>query len=261
VIGLEEISDFGMAKIFRIATGSFLILVNAAQGMHSIEESKTVALALITDQLDEWYSYFKSIDTEFKHDFDPKSGSAHDGFVIYDPEGYLLEFERFNNHPENSGLNPSLEKNETIYSGINFSYDLGIKATVTWLYYKDLPKVMDFYEDIIGLKLVADQGWAKIYRLTNSSFIGLVDEKKGMHKYSEEKSLNVSFIIDDLDGWFSEVRENKLFPIRSDQMKTGSEKRYREFVGYDPEGYFLEFDKFYPHPENVKLMEYLSELK
>jgi hypothetical protein len=41
--------------------------------------------------------------------------------------------------------------------------------------------------------------------------------------------------------------------LRSDSIETGN-PRYRAFVGYDPEGYYLEFDTFLDHPDNEALL-------
>jgi hypothetical protein len=38
----------------------------------------------------------------------------------------------------------------------------------------------------------------------------------------------------------------------------GPETRYRAFVGFCPEGYFLEFDRFYPHDDNTLLLQHLN---
>ena len=242
-LGLEHLATYDNAEIFRIASESFLILVDAAKGMHSAEEPKTVALALLTDQLDEWYTYLKGQGVKVKYDYKPKEGNAHDGFVIYDPEGYLLEFERFKQHPENELFIPILDQNETIISqktGDKSVPDgLGFHSSVTWLYYKDVLSMQGFFENTLGLEMVADQGWTKIYKVTDSGFIGLVDERRGMHQYTEEKAATVSFILDDLDGWFNYVADNKPFELRSTEIGMGPDKRYRAFVGYDPEGYFF----------------------
>jgi len=71
--------------------------------------------------------------------------------------------------------------------------------------------------------------------------------------------VNVSFIIDDLDGWFTYAKENSLFTLREDSVSNGTESKYRAFVGYDPEGYYFEFDTFYKHPDNALLMKYLYQ--
>jgi len=255
-LGMEMVADYTMAKNFRMTSDSYLILVDAKKGMHTAEEPKTVALALITDQLDEWYAYLKTTDVKIKYDYNLKPDRAHDGFVIYDTEGYLLEFERFNAHPENENFLPQLDQLKTI-TAANLTNGLGFKATVTWLYYKDMVAMENFYQEVLGLTRVADQGWAKIYRGSESGYVGLVDERRGMHSFTEKKAVNVSFIMDDLDGWFKYVKDNNSFTLREDSVSTGPESKYRAFVGYDPEGYYFEFDTFYKHADNTLLMEYL----
>lgn len=256
-LGLELVADYTMAKIFRITSDSYLILVDAKKGMHTAEEPKTVALAFITDQLDEWYAYLKTTGVKIKYDYNLKPNRPHDGFVIHDPEGYLLEFERFNAHPENENFLPHLNQLPTISTPKLNGF--GFKATVTWLYYKDMVAMENFYQEGLGLTRVADQGWAKIYHGSASGYIGLVDERRGMHSFTEKKAVNVSFIVDDLEGWFTYVKENNLFTLREDSVRTGPESKYRAFVGYDPEGYYFEFDSFYEHKDNLTLMKYLYQ--
>ncbi len=257
-LGIEQVADHGIARILRLGTDAYLTLVDDAAGMHSADEPKTVALALLTDQLDEWYAYLQEQNVPIKYDYRPQPGSAHDGFVAVDPEGYLLEFERFNQHPENERLLPLLEQAETLPAAGAAPAGLGFKAAVTWLYYKNIWDVQPFYENVLGLELIADQGWTKIYQLTPTAFIGLVDERRGMHAFTEEKAVTLSFLVDDLDGWFDYARTHRPLELRGDSLKTGPERKYRAFVGYDPGGYFLEFDRFYAHPDNGKLLEYLE---
>jgi catechol 2,3-dioxygenase-like lactoylglutathione lyase family enzyme len=247
-----------MAKILRITSDSYLILVDATKGMHTAQEPKTVALALLTNQLKGWYDHLRSKGVRIKYDYKPKEGGAHDGFVAIDPEGYLLEFETFKQHPENELFIPQLNELETITQNTTVPDGLGFNATITWLYYKDIPAMEKFYQQTLGLQLVVDQGWAKIYRSSASGYIGLVDERRGMHQFTEKKAVNISFILDDIDGWFKYASENKCFELRSTEVSTGPEKKYRAFVGFDPEGYYMEFDAFYEHPDNAKLMQHLS---
>jgi len=261
-LGLELTADYGMAYILKVSTDSYLTLVDASKGMHTAEEPKTVALALLTDQLDEWYTYLKSKNVKMKYEYLPKDNSAHDGFVAVDPEDYLLEFERFNQHPENEQFIPMLNQNKQHASHTGqdgkLPEGLTIHSTITWLYYKDILAMQNFYQDIFGLELVADQGWTKIFKASNTGFLAIVDEKRGMHSYSEEKAVNVGFIIDDLEGWFEYARENKLFDLYEDKLGNGPENKYKAFVGFCPEGYYLEFDHFYPHDDNTILLDYLN---
>ena len=264
VLGLELIADYEMATIFRIASDAYLILVDESKGMHSSQEPKTVALALLTDQLAEWYAYIQTTNTKIKYPYKSKAGDPHDGFVAIDPEGYLLEFETFHQHPENEAFIPILNSCETISYQNEVTHNsrpsgLGFKAAITWLYYKDLLAMQHFYHDVLGLELVADQGWTKIYQASEAGFVGLVDERRGMHSFTEQKAVTLSFFLDDLQGWYDYAAANTPFPLRSDSLETGPEGKYKAFVGYDPEGYFMEFDHFYPHPQNSQLLEYLEQ--
>jgi predicted enzyme related to lactoylglutathione lyase len=178
--------------------------------------------------------------------------------VIEDPEGYLLEFERFNPHPENEDFVPLLRATSTVRApGSTLPQGLGFNAAVTWLYYKDLVRMQTFYEEVMGLRQVVDQGWAKVYQGSRTGYIGLVDERRGMNRWTEKKAVNVSFIVDDIDGWFSYVKQRDAFPLRGTAVSDDEAGRYRAFVGYDPEGYFMEFDLFREHPLNKRLMPYL----
>jgi len=261
-LGMELVADYGMAYILRMTADSYLILVDADKGMHSAEEPKTVALALLSDKLEEWYAYLKSRDVKIKYEYKPQEGSAHDGFVAVDPEGYLLEFERFDQHPENERFIPILKQNKK--NAISSTQQdklpegLTIHSTITWLYYKDILAMQNFYQDVCGLEMVADQGWAKIFKVSDTGFLAIVDEKRGMHSYTEKKAVNVGFIIEDLEGWFEYARERKPFELLEDELGVEPETRYKAFVGFCPEAYFLEFDHFYSHDDNTLLLQHLN---
>lgn len=260
-LGLEIVADYGVAKILRIASASYLTLVDATVGMHNEKEPKTVALALLTNQLSGWYTYLKAQNIPIKYEYKPKEGNSHDGFVAIDPEGYLLEFETFKQHPENEKFMPILDQAKTVFpiqESSKVPPGLGFNGSITWLYYKDLLQMQNFYEETIGFSLVADQGWTKIYQASPTGFLGLVDERRGMHSFTEDKAVNVSFFLDDVEGWYKYVEESQNFPLHSKHMSVGLESKYRSFVGYDPEGYFLEFNLFLPHDSNQRLLEYLQ---
>jgi catechol 2,3-dioxygenase-like lactoylglutathione lyase family enzyme len=261
-LGLRVVADYGSAKILQVASTSYLTLVDGTAGMHTPDEPKSVALALITDQLDEWYSYLRTQDVEVLHDYTPVAGRPHHGFVVLDPEGYYLEFERFNEHPENERFLPLLAPLPTLTAApdqdTSVPPGLGFKATVLWLYYRDCDAIRRFYASALGLEEVVDQGWAWIHAASPSGFIGPVDETRGMHDWTEQKAVTVSFLTDDLEGWFAHARRTGVFELRHDAIQSDDDGRFRAFVGYDPEGYYLEFDTFLPHPLNRRLLRALE---
>lgn len=131
-----------------------------------------------------------------------------------------------------------------------------LQANVTWLYYRDLPAAMRFYERIMGLTLTVDQGWAKVYQVSPTSFVGLVDETRGMHRASETKPVALAFVTDRVDDWHrwlvsqgvrvrGEAKDSATLPIRG-------------FVALDPEGYTLEFETFREDPMNTKIRGLLA---
>jgi len=259
-LGLQTAADYGFAKILRVAPTSFITLVDAKEGMHSTDEPKSVAIAFVTDQLDAWHAYLSGAGVPMRAPFEPVAGGPHDGFVAFDPEGYYLEFERFNPHAENERLLPMLQPTATVLAdaGSEVPSGLGFKATILWLYYRDLAASQRFYEDRLGFELIVDQGWAKIYRTSTSGYVGLVDGARGMHEATDDKAVTVSFLTDDISGWFAYVRDSQVFELRTKEMVSEGGK-VDVFVGYDPEHYFLEFDMFVEHPDNVTLLEMLRQ--
>ena len=258
-LGFHIAADYGFAKIMQVAPKSFVTLVDHEMGMHSSEEPKTTAIALVTDQLDEWWTYVRSRDIAMRSDnYTPREGSAHDGFVAIDPEGYFLEFERFNPHPENEQFMPVLDETETLYAHDDSDVPdgLGFKATVVWFYYKDMEGIQRFYEDVLGFDLIVDQGWAKIYPIGPTGYFGLVDEQRGMHQFTEQKAVTLSFFTANLDDWYEYASNHEEIEMRSPAIE--EEIPYRAFVAYDPEGYFLEWDVFNPAPGNERLLEIIN---
>ncbi|MBN2408355.1 MAG: VOC family protein, partial [Candidatus Aminicenantes bacterium] len=126
-----------------------------------------------------------------------------------------------------------------------------VSANLVFFYYRDLENAKRFYEDILGLERVLDYGFAVIYRITRTSYLGLVDESRGMHRAPEPKSVTLSFVTEEIDGWYEYLKscEVSMHGPVSDATRHAT----RGFVAFDPEGYFLEFERFLDHPENAAL--------
>jgi len=265
-LGCETVADYGFAKILRLAQTSYLTLVDADSGMKSADAPKTVAVALVTDEVDEWYEYLVGQGVSIRGSgYNPTEGSPHDGFVIVDPEGYYLELERFNQHPENERFTPMLDSLESLYppgnSATKRPANLGIKATVLWLYSNDVHAMSEFYDNVMGFDLVVDQGWAMIHRSSASGFIGPVDGAKGMHTWTEDKAVMVSLLTTDIDGWFAYLGEEQDFTMRDGEILVESRAGARVFVGQDPDGYFIELDEFFAAEGNEILLETLATMR
>ncbi len=244
VLDFETAADYGFAKIMRVADASYVTLMDVEHGMHAADEPKAVTLAIVTEQVEAWYDYLAGLDVPMRAELgevDPER--AHNGFVAIDPEGYYLEFERFNPHPENTDLLPVLDAAAPLPGRPGARPDgLEVRATVLWLYYDALEPVMAFYERLLGAPLLVDQGWAKVYQASPTGFVGLVDGSRGLHRAAEEAAVTVSFYTPDAAAWLDRIRAQGI-PLRSDEP--GSESgRLRTFVAADPGGYLLEWGTF-----------------
>jgi catechol 2,3-dioxygenase-like lactoylglutathione lyase family enzyme len=260
VLGLETVADYGFAKILRVAPDSYLTLVDAERGMHSADEPKSVTLALVTEQVEAWWTYLFEAGVAMRGQLgDVDLARAHNGFVAVDPEGYLLEFERFNPHDENVSLMPVLAGIEPLgpVGETHRPEALTIQATVLWLYYRDIDAALAWYEGALGTRLLVDQGWAKVVPASRTAFLGFVDGSRGLHQATDEKAVTVSFFTDDVDRWFASMGARADFPLRTPEI-TDESGRVRTFVGYDPEGYFLEWDTFLDVEENERLLSLLA---
>jgi len=113
-----------------------------------------------------------------------------------------------------------------------------VEKLITFLYYKDLPKAMRFYEDILGFQVAIDQGWCKIYGVSADGYVGLVDETRGMHRAHPVKPVQICLRVPDVDAWHAYLK--RLGVAGLTEPRSSRELRIRAFVCYDPEGYQIE---------------------
>ncbi len=191
-LGLQKSGENG----FKIGEG-VSIKINAVSDEHPAGQPKSTAIALLTDQLPEWYAYVQEQGVEIKYTYKPKDGGPHDGFVAIDPEGYLLEFEQFKQHPENELFMAALEMAPRVQTKVN---GLNFFGSITWTYHRDLLAQQNYYNEVLGFQMVADQGWTKIYQASNGGFIGLVDERQGMENYADQKAVELEWRMNDKEG-------------------------------------------------------------
>ena len=114
----------------------------------------------------------------------------------------------------------------------------GIVLAITFQYYRDLPRAMAFYEDILGFELAIDQGWSKIYRIDGQAHVGLVDETRGMQNWAENKTVQLCLRVPDVDAWHAWAAANEVDGLTA--PKDSAELGIRAFVMNDPEGYQIE---------------------
>jgi predicted enzyme related to lactoylglutathione lyase len=131
-----------------------------------------------------------------------------------------------------------------------------VTANIVFTYYDDLARAADFYAKVLELDLVVDQGWAKIYQVTPSSFLGVVDGARGAHKPSKDKPVNLSFVTGHVDDWYAHLQAKGVTIHRP--LNTREDIGIRGFMAVGPEGYILEFEEFLPNERNRGLLAVLN---
>jgi hypothetical protein len=209
-LGLVPVEEREEAVVLEIAPGARLVLADQAAAGYTDATPRTAALALVTEDVERWWAALSGRDLAFRSRFTAKPDRAHDGFVLVDPGGWFLEFERFHPHPENEALLPRLSATvprPVDHAAAGLPAGLGFRAAILWLYYRDLEGAERYHRDTLGFAPVVDQGWAKILALGPASYLGLVDGARGMHPWTEEKAVALALrgpgfeaLLGDADG-------------------------------------------------------------
>jgi catechol 2,3-dioxygenase-like lactoylglutathione lyase family enzyme len=222
-LGLKIQSDTDSLVVLQLVGDSKLVLRDLSKSTYTPSTPKSVALAFLTEDLQEWYDHLLAQKVTIKYPLKVKPGGPHDGFVAIDPEGYLLEFETFFQHPENEVLIPELSQLPAEPTALD--ENLSLQGSITWLYYKDMLPSQQFVEENLGLTLSSDQGWAKIYRLSTNSYLGLVDGLRGMNTFSEQKLVELKLNLEDARGWENYLKANS-------QDSTRQANSFKDAGGY-----------------------------
>ena len=112
---------------------------------------------------------------------------------------------------------------------------------ITFIYYRDLQKGIDFYGNTLGFPMEIDQGWCKIYRISEGGYVGVVDEKRGMHRSHEVKPVQICLRVPNVDEFYTYIRGLNLDGLS--EMFESRELKIRAFVFNDPEGYQIEIQQ------------------
>lgn len=117
-----------------------------------------------------------------------------------------------------------------------------IRSQITFLYYDDLDAAEQFYGEVLGLELVVDQGWAKIYAVAPGAFAGIVGGEKGFHRPRDENAVLVTLVVDDVPGWYEHLKKRGVSLLS--EVKEVDEIQVRAFFLVDPGGYTIEIQQF-----------------
>ena len=116
-------------------------------------------------------------------------------------------------------------------------------AGITFLTYDDLAAGDRFYREILGLPLIEDQGWAKVYRIHGSAHVGIVTARRGPITKPVGSGVLVSIVVEDVDAWYKALQDEAAIEILGPPAMVGALPVYSFFLK-DPAGYHVEIQAF-----------------
>ena len=110
---------------------------------------------------------------------------------------------------------------------------------VTFLYTRDLGATARFYEQMLGLGLVLDQGTCRIYRISTDGFLGFCQRAEAPER---PVGVIVTLVTEDVDGWHARLAARGVSFEKAPAFNPDY-NIYHCFLR-DPNGYLLEIQSF-----------------
>jgi len=120
--------------------------------------------------------------------------------------------------------------------------ELRVQSQITFLYYHNLEPVDRFYGKVMGFELVEDQGFARIYRVSDNAFVGVVTGERGFHRPQEKSAVLITFVVQDVYGWYDYLKSQSVKLLTG--IKEAETIQVRGFFAEDPGGYSIEIQQF-----------------
>jgi len=113
------------------------------------------------------------------------------------------------------------------------------EGTITFLGVENLGRTAEFYEAVLGLELVRDQGVCRIYRSSPGAYLGFCEH---IPFDGEDQRIILTLVTHDVDWWFEQLVSKGVIFEKTPQHnpKFGI---YHCFLR-DPDGYLIEIQRF-----------------
>lgn len=93
IMGFELVIDQGWSKIYKIAEGAHVGLVDETRGMNKWAPTKPVQLCVRVEDVDGWYDYARARKLKNLSELFENQALGIRAFVFEDPEGYQIEIQ------------------------------------------------------------------------------------------------------------------------------------------------------------------------
>jgi len=115
---------------------------------------------------------------------------------------------------------------------------LPFDSFITFLHCRDLTATAEFYEGLLGLPLVLDQGGCRIYRVSREGHLGFCEREAS----PAPEGVILTLVTDDVDVCFARLRDAGV-QIDREPALNPEYGIYHCFVR-DPDGHIVEIQRF-----------------
>jgi predicted enzyme related to lactoylglutathione lyase len=119
---------------------------------------------------------------------------------------------------------------------------LNITSNITFLYFSDLTAAKRFVSEVLKLPVAYDPGWACVYRMSEKSFLGLVDARQGSVAGKDHDGVLISFTVEDVEAVHRAMEDFGVDGLS--EIKQVKDLALSSFFFTGPEGYRFEVQKF-----------------
>lgn len=119
---------------------------------------------------------------------------------------------------------------------------LPVTEQITFLTTRDLATTAHFYEEVMGLPLVVDQGRCRIYHVAGAAYVGFCERESAPATSEEARGVIFTLVTPDVDGWYERLRAQGV-PFEKTPASNEAYGIYHCFLR-DPNGYLLEIQRF-----------------
>jgi catechol 2,3-dioxygenase-like lactoylglutathione lyase family enzyme len=114
-----------------------------------------------------------------------------------------------------------------------------VEQQITFLYTRDLGATTRFYEQVLGLALVLDQGDCRVYRVSSEGYIGFCQRQSAPE---EPVGVILTLVTPEVDAWFRYLGAQGVAFERPPALNPKYDI-YHCFLR-DPNGYLIEIQRF-----------------
>jgi catechol 2,3-dioxygenase-like lactoylglutathione lyase family enzyme len=114
-----------------------------------------------------------------------------------------------------------------------------IDQQITFLYTRDLAKTAAFYEGILGLRLVLDQGSCRIYQVSGDGYLGFCEREAAPR---QPEGVIFTIVTQVVDEWHQYLAEQGI-EFETAPAVNPTYNIYHCFLR-DPNGYLIEIQRF-----------------